>query len=324
MTLKNVLVAVPHKPEHREMFKAALPGAEFRFARADELADADLAAMDAVVGNLKAENLPKLTNLRLMQLISSGVAPHYLTLRDTHPKAVLCSATGAYGPGMAEYMLAALLMLMKNLHLYRDSQNQGAWVRRGEVRSPRGMRALLIGAGSIGTEFARLVKLLGAYTVGVRRSEGPYDASFDEMHTREDLDDLLPRADVVALSVPETPQTIGLMDARRFSLMKKGAYLLNVGRGSALDQDALVQALRSGHLAGASIDVTTPEPLPAESPLWKEQNLVITPHVSGFWHLQATHDRVIEIACENLKAFPDGPFISRVDYESGYAGKAGS
>ena len=321
MQLRNVLVSIPYKPGHEEAFRQSLPGAAFRFARSEELAEGEFAAFDAVVGNPGPEDLAKFTNLKLMQLLSSGVPAHFLTLRDTRPDAVLCSATGAYGPSMAEHMLAALLMLARKLHLYRDAMPEGKWENRGSVRSLRGMRALVVGAGSIGTEFARLMKLMGAYTVGVRRSHGPYDAVFDEMHTQDALDELLPGADVVALSVPHTPQTAGLMDARRFGLMKEGSYLLNVGRGSAVDQDALVDALRSGRLAGASIDVAEPEPLPSDHPLWREENLLITPHVSGFWYLHTTHDRVVDIACRNLQAYPHGPYVSRVDYETGYRAK---
>jgi phosphoglycerate dehydrogenase-like enzyme len=177
---------------------------------------------------------------------------------------------------------------------------------------------LVIGAGSIGTSFARLVKAMEARTIGVRRAPGNGDPAFDELHTLSELDMLLPQADVVALALPETPETIGLMDERRFGLMKEGSYLLNVDRGSVLDQKALLSALRSGRLAGAGVDVTSPEPLPPEHPLWKEKNMLITPHISGFYNLRETHDQGVEIACNNLRAFPEGPYTSRIDFNLGY------
>lgn len=318
MVLGKVLISMPVRPEHREQFQQAVSEADLVFAKFSELDEGQLASFDAVVGNPDAATLEKLTGLRFLQLISSGVPAHCLGLQAKRPGLLLCSASGAYGQAISEHMLAALLALMKRLPQYKDAMKTGAWASQGDVRSPRGMSVLVIGAGSIGTAFARLVKLLGARTVGVRRAGGGEMEGFDEMHTFGQLDALLPQADVVALAVPETPQTIGLMGASRFALLKPGSYLLNVGRGSTVDQHALLDALRTGRLAGASIDVTTPEPLPANHPLWQEKNLLITPHISGYFHLRATQDAVVSIACDNLSAFPQGPFKSRVDDGTGY------
>ena len=321
MKLENILISMPLTDEYREQFRKALYGARVRFARWQELNDEELAGFDAVVGNPASELLPKLKGLKLLQLSSSGVAPEYLKIKELRPGAVLCSSSGAFGQAISEHMLGVLMMLLKRLHEYRDDQATAEWIDRGHVRSLRGMTVLIIGAGSIGTDFARLVKMFGARTIGVRRTQGGKDPAYDEMHTYEELDELLPEADVTALSVPETPQTVGLLDARRFSLLKRGGYLLNVGRGSVLDQDALLSSLREGRLAGAGIDVTVPEPLPRDHPMWKEKNLIITPHISGFFHLKHTHDSIVDIACRNLAAWPEGPFISRVDFASGYRTK---
>lgn len=318
MNLKHVLVSMPLKPEHRGQFLRAMPDADVRFARAAELTDAELAGFDALVGNPKPELLAKMTGLKFVQLISSGVPAEYLGLRERSPGVVLCSSSGAFGLAISEHMLGMLLALVKRLHEYRDDQHAALWKDRGTVRAIRGMRVLVVGAGSIGASFARLVKAMGAVTVGVRRAPGQTDPAFDEMHTTEDLDSLLPQADVVALSLPETPETIGLMDERRFGLLKEGSYLLNVGRGSVIDQDALLAALKGGRLAGAGIDVASPEPLPPGHPLWQEKNMLITPHISGYYNLRETHDQGVDIACGNLRAFPGGPFTSRVDFQSGY------
>lgn len=314
----KVLISMPMRPEYKEQFTKALPGAQVVFARFTALSPEELASFEAVVGNPEPETLAQLTGMKFLQLISSGVAAHYLTLQHSHPGLILCSASGAYGQAISEHMVAALLMLMKRLHQYRDGMKTGAWQARGEVFSPRGMKVLVVGAGSIGSAFAKLMQALGSRTIGLRRQPGGQMEGFDELHTLDQLDSLLPTADVVALSLPETPQTTGLMDARRFALMKPGSYFLNVGRGSAVDQKALLDALQNGPLAGASIDVTTPEPLPPEHPLWQQDNLLLTPHISGFYHLRATHDAVVDIAINNLLAFPGGPFISRTDFDSGY------
>lgn len=321
MSLKNVLVSMPRPKEYAARFEEALPGAVFTYERFENLTEAQLAAFDAVVGNPDGETLKKLTGIRLLQLISSGVAENYVRFGENKQDFTLFSASGAYGQAISEHMVAALLMLMKRLHEYRDDMREAPWVSRGGVQSPRGMTVLVVGAGSIGTAFAQLMQYLGSRTIGLRRQADGDKTGFDEVHTIDQLDSLLPGADVVALSLPETPQTVGIMNEERFSRMKEGSYFLNVGRGSAVNQDALLKALDSGQLAGASIDVTEPEPLPKDHPLWRQKNLLLTPHVSGFYHLKATQDRVVDIAVHNLKAWPGGPYISQTDYRTGYRKK---
>ena len=119
-------------------------------------------------------------------------------------------------------------------------------------------------------------------------------------------DDMLAKADIVASCLPDTPETYHIYDAARFAAMKKGAYFVNVGRGTNVDQAALQEAVAQGHLAGAALDVTDPEPLPSSDPLWKTPGIYITPHISGGYHLQATHDYIVRIAADNLKRYRDG------------------
>ncbi|NLE69421.1 MAG: D-2-hydroxyacid dehydrogenase [Clostridiales bacterium] len=321
MSLKKVLVSMPNPRDYARQFEEALPGASFTYERFENLTGEDLAGFDAVVGNPDEKVLQQLTGLKLLQLISSGVADHYVERGKADPGLLLCSASGAYGHAISEHMVAALLMLMKRLHQYRDDMKTAPWVSRGRVTSPRGMKVLVVGAGNIGTAFARLMQQLGSRTIGLRRQADGDSAGFDEVYTIDMLDELLPQADVVALSLPDTPQTRGIMNAERFALMKAGSYFLNVGRGSAVNQEALLAALDSGHLAGASIDVTEPEPLPKDHPLWQQKHLLLTPHVSGFYHLKGTQDAVVDIALHNLKAWPEGPYTSLVDYKTGYRKK---
>lgn len=318
MKLKNILVSIPKLDGMKEAFTSAFPDTSLTFSRAEQLSDQELARFDALVGNVEPKILEKMTGLKLLQLSSSGVSKEHLDFSLSRPEIVLCSASGAYGQAISEHMLAALMALLKRLHEYRDDMQTAVWQSRGAVKSPRNLTILIVGAGSIGSAFGKLIQKLGSRTIGLRRSPGGGMDGFDEVYTMERLDSLLPQADVVALSLPETPDTINLMDERRFALMKPGSYLLNVGRGSAVNQDALLDALRSGHLAGASIDVTTPEPLPKDHPLWQEKNLLLTPHIAGFFHLRATYDNVIDIAIQNLKAWPEGPFIAKTDVKTGY------
>ena len=141
----------------------------------------------------------------------------------------------------------------------------------------------------------------------------------DGLYSLDQLDELLPQADYVACSLPGGNATYHLFDADRFARMKEGAVLINVGRGAAVDSYALNDALRSGHLGGACLDVVEPEPLPQDHPLWEAPNLLLTPHVSGFFHLPETLERVVRIAVNNLKAFVAGETLkNQVDFTTGY------
>lgn len=320
MKINNILTLIPMEPEHEAVLAAAAPGAAIVRARVRELTPDMVSKADVILGNLPPSFFPHMKNARLLQLGSAGVGEDYLKLGESHPELVLCCASGAYGVAISEHMLAALMMLMKRLHQYRDRQHAAAWESMGKVRSPRGMQVLVLGMGDIGTRFAQLMALLGATVKGIRRRAAEPPEGVSEVAGMDRLDELLPWADVVAMALPDTPATRQVMDAGRIGLMKQGSYLLNVGRGSALNQEALLEALESGRLAGAALDVTEPEPLPPGHPLWAQENLLLTPHISGQFHLKLTQDTIFEIAAHNIRALPNGPFRSRVDYEAGYRG----
>ena len=314
--IRNILVVMPAADSHRRQLEAAAPGAVFTYASSP--AEEDVARADAIVGNIRPELLAHAKNLKLLQLNSAGSNP-YLSLPAVCPGARLCCATGAYGLAISEHMMGVLLELMKKLALYRDNQFEGRWQDLGPVTSVYGANVLVVGMGDIGTSFARLCAAFGARVTGVRRRAGEKPDFVEFIRTPADLDALLPEADVVFLSLPETPETIGLMSDQRIALMKETAYLLNCGRGSAVDQAALLRAVRAGKLAGAGLDVTTPEPLSQDHPLWREPRIVITPHVSGQYHLAETHNRIVALACRNLRALQSGgPLESEVSFSAGY------
>ena len=314
--IRNILVVMPAADSHRRQLEAAAPGAVFTYASSP--AEEDVARADAIVGNIRPELLAHAKNLKLLQLNSAGSNP-YLRLPAVCPGARLCCATGAYGLAISEHMMGVLLELMKKLALYRDNQFEGRWQDLGPVTSVYGANVLVVGMGDIGTSFARLCAAFGARVTGVRRRAGEKPDFVESIRTPADLDALLPEADVVFLSLPETPETIGLMSDQRIALMKETAYLLNCGRGSAVDQAALLRAVRAGKLAGAGLDVTTPEPLSQDHPLWREPRIVITPHVSGQYHLAETHNRIVALACRNLRALQSGgPLESEVSFAAGY------
>ena len=273
---------------------------------------------NVLLGNVPPAMLSGSPALEWVQTGSAGVED-YIKPGVLAPDALLTNATGAYGLAIAEHMLGMLLMLLKKLELYRDAQRTGAWQSQGAVKAVYGSTVLVLGMGDIGGEFGRRCKALGAKVIGVRRSPRPCPDYADEVHLLADLDQLLPQADVVAVTLPGTEATRGLMDRVRLAKMKEGAVLLNVGRGFIVDTEALCDALESGRLAGAGLDVTDPEPLPAGHRLWNIPTAVVTPHVSGHYHLRETHQRIVNIFAENLRRFQAGePLRNQVDFATGY------
>ena len=183
---------------------------------------------------------------------------------------------GAHAAKAGEFGLMSVLMLHTHMPAIVTNQRDGNW--QSLFSTPiAGKTALVVGVGSLGGGAATQLKRLGLEVLGVNRSGRPHP-DIDEMVTTERIDDVLPRADYVFVSLPSTPQTVGLFDRRRLERMKPGAGIVNVGRSSAMDYEALSDLLRAGHLSGAIIDVFDPEPLPPESPLWHVPNLVVTPH----------------------------------------------
>ena len=147
----------------------------------------------------------------------------------------------------------------------------------------------------------------------------PGDPAFDEMRTNDELDAVLPETDLLVMALPNTPDTAGILSRERMALLPKGAYVVNVGRGAAVDQDALIDLLNSGHLGGAALDVVVPEPLPAEHPLRGAKNLLLTPHVAGNMTLPYTQQKSIDMFLEDLENYLAGkPLRHAVDRKRGY------
>lgn len=331
MNEKRALVTIPTGERHRSLLQQAAPGWEFRFRGTDTLVCAPQEALpgqpvtqedvdwaQVILGNVPAAMLHGSPALEWLQTNSAGVEA-YIRPGVLAGDTLLTNATGAYGLAIAEHMLGMLLELFKKLELYRDAQKSGAWQSQGAVKAVYGSTVLVLGMGDIGGEFAARCKALGAKVIGVRRSPRPCPEYADEVHLLEDLDSLLPQADVVAITLPGTDATRGLMSRERLAKMKEGAVLLNVGRGFIVDTEALCDALERGHLSGAGVDVTDPEPLPPTHRLWNIPTAVVTPHISGFYHLRETHERIVGIFLENLRHFQAGePLRNLVDFATGY------
>lgn len=318
--MEKILNLLPLTKTEQLEFLAAAPGCEQVFHPTDNMSvlfppsPADwFVGKTIILGNPSPADLTHATDLKWLQTWSAGTDA-YNRPGILPPNALLTSATGAYGQSVSEHMLAMLLSLMKKLPLYRDGQFSGSWQDLGAVKTLVGAKVLLLGTGDLGSSFALLCKALGAYTIGLRRYSSKPAPGVDEMHALSEVDSFLPQADVVAMTLPGTQDNRHFMDERRLSLMKKDAILINAGRGRCVDTDALTSALQNGNLWGAGLDVTQPEPLPQDHPLWQCPNVFITPHIAGGEHLSITRDRIVSIALENLRNYLAGqPLRNRVN-----------
>ena len=248
----------------------------------------------------------------------AGVDP-LLKSHALGPDTLLTNGSGAYGVTIAEHMVMVTLMMLRRYPEYHQFVEEKQFRSDLMIGSIYGATILICGTGDIGSKFAqRLRPFRPAKIIGVNRT-GRKAEGFDEIFPISQLDEILPQADIVALTLPGTPETDNLLSARRIASMKDEAYLINVGRGNCIDQEALISALNSGHLAGAALDVFRQEPVPEDDPAWNTKNLLFTPHCSGKMTMAYTRDTLVDSFCENLQRFHDGlPLNHLVDPELGY------
>jgi phosphoglycerate dehydrogenase-like enzyme len=253
--------------------------------------------------------------LRLIQLINAGIDP--LLPLDWLPEgAILCNASGIHGPKLQEWAVMVLLMLHAQMPYFATAQREGLWSRR-TTPLIAGRTVLVFGTGGLGSAVARAGHQLGLATIGVKREVAPV-GDFDSVVSLDGAFEALPRADFVVLTLPLTPATRGLADAAFFAALRPGAGFANFGRGALVDQAALCAALEAGTPGGAILDVTNPEPLPSDSPLWRAKNLIITPHVSCDDPETYIADSV-HLLLDNLARLGDGRALrNRIDPAKGY------
>jgi phosphoglycerate dehydrogenase-like enzyme len=316
--MEKIVVVLPVTATQKARLTAAAAGREICFCTEETVSLQLLSGATVVMGQVAPSLVTRVPTLRWMQLAYAG-ADGYTDPGVLPPGAVLTNATGAYGLALSEHLLACLLMLIKKLHRYYPNQQAHAWRDEGTVTSIYGAKTLVVGCGDIGCAFAERMHGLGSRVWGIRRHPGPAPAYLEGMYGMEMLKTLLPEMDIVAAALPDTRETRKLFDRAFFQGMRPGAYFLNIGRGSAVDTEALADALYGGHLGGAAVDVTDPEPLPEAHRLWEAPNLILTPHVSGQFHLPETLNRIVEIAAENLERYLRGePLKNVVDFATGY------
>lgn len=305
-----------HK-QHLARMQEAAPGARF-IHETDEREQLKVAPeTDVFIGWPADDFLAAATKLRWIQLASAGVDRYVRDARLRERGILLTNASGVFGPCIAEHVMGLLLGFSRGIANCVRQQLEHKWGHPGGVFELVGKTLLVVGLGDIGREVAVRAGAFGMNVIGVKRSMGPKPPQVQSLHTIDELDALLPKADVVVISLPLTAGTRGLFDRKRLGRLKKSAIIINIGRGAIIDEAAMIERLQAGELGGAGLDVFEKEPLPPTSPLWDLPNVIVSPHLSG--RTPAYRERFAEIVCDNLRRFVSGePMRNVVDWERGY------
>ena len=236
-----------------------------------------------------------------------------------NPDCILTNSN-VYGVTIAEHVVMVTLMLLRRMPEYQQIMGERGWYNQLPIRSIRDNEFTLLGTGNIGSRVAELLRGMGAgKIIGVSRSGKAQPGLYDQVYPISELENVLKDTKNLIMSLPGTAETIRILDRERIALLPSGAYVINVGRGTAIDQEALMEALNSGRLAGAALDVMDPEPLPQDHPLWTTKNLILTPHVSGNMTLGYTRNENVRLFCQDLRNYAAGrPLQGYVDRKRGY------
>ena len=272
---------------------------------------------DIVVGWPGEEQLEKAERVKWIHLASAGADPAVRSKIVRDRGIIVTNSSGVFGIPIAEHVFGLMLALSRKLHEAVESQREGVWRRPQGPGELYGKTAGILGLGDIGSEVAKRAKAFGMRVVAVKRRPAERPPWVDELYGEDGIDRVVTEADFLILCLPGTGATRRVLSRERIWSMKAGAYVINIGRGSLIDEAALIEALQSGRIQGAGLDVFETEPLPAESPLWRMKNVIISPHYAG---LNPHHaDRSIAIFCRNLEQYLRGePMENRVDLDEGY------
>ena len=322
--LKKVLVGFA-TPELLKKMSLIMPDVEF--VTADQLTD-DQHNFDAVLAGCRQSNLIKRApNAVWYHAYSAGVdacmkVPKIQNLVNREEGLILTNSSGTAAAVIAEHTIAMMMSMTRGLHRYRDNQNGSNWNRSTSnelnlMQTVTGKTMLVLGLGSIGQEVAIRANALGMNVVATRNSSRSGPDYIDYVGLSNETIELAQKADVIVNALPLTDSTRGFLDKDFFKAMRPTAYYISIGRGGTTDTQALLDVLMNKEIAGAALDVTDPEPLPRDHPLWKLDNVLITPHISGTGG--ESLNKTIALALENLRRYQNGePMLNMVDTTLGY------
>ncbi len=314
---KKILVQNMNK-ERLANLRLLAPNVEFVSVSNDRDVAAHIENADAINRAIRPEHLRKTKNLRWVHSRTAGVE-RYLFDEFIESDVVLTNAQGMYGPAMAEHVLGMILMFTKALAKQHERKLEARWGqdRSQPVNDLAGRTMLILGLGGIGKQVAQRAAGFEMVILAIDPQDIEKPDHVRAIYPPSELDRLLPQADVVVSTVPHTEHTHRYFGKKQFDLMKPTAYFINVGRGKTVVQEELIEALKHGSIAGAGLDVTDPEPLPADHPLWKLDNVVITPHMSG--RTAESFHRGWLLFRENVRRFVAGePLLNVVNKKAGY------
>jgi len=282
--------------------------------------DSDSADPEVLIGSCPADLIGDSTKLVWVQIFSAGAERCLAVDRLASGEIVLTNGQKMSAPAIGEHAVAMAMSLARGLvrygHLMPEGQWDRDWARTGGIYSVSGKTLLVVGLGGIGSAAAQRANALGMRVIATRNSSREGPSYVDYVGLSDEIVELVAEADIIVNALPLTPTTTGLFDADLFARVKPGAYFINVGRGGTVVTDALVDALESGRLAGAGLDVTDPEPLPADHPLWQMNSVIITPHVS--WAGYDVRFRNLLLR-ENIRRYLAGEaLLNVVDPDRGY------
>ena len=289
-----------NKPDGKEEFNALLAEAEVIYGLF-----------------LPRDMVARAPRLKWVQTMSAGV-DRFASMDIWESPVILTGVSGIHATPISEFVLAFMLMFVKQAPLIVRSQIKHEWARF----MPTGLRDKtvgIVGLGNIGREVARLSKAFGMKVIATRRSAGPSSRAryVDKLLPNRQLKQLLGESDFVVIATPLTPETTGLIRADELKAMKSSAYIINIGRGGIIDEEALIRALDEKKIAGAGLDVTATEPLPPDSRLWDFDNVILSPHVSG--GMEDYMQRATDLFCDNLNRYINGKkLINIVNTKRGY------
>jgi phosphoglycerate dehydrogenase-like enzyme len=309
------------RPDAVKWLQQVAGGAELVVAKSRKEAANLLDGTDVLLGYCTQETLNNGLELRYILNYSAGVDRCTSSPLIQERDLLVTNMQRIYGPGIAEHTIGMMYMLTRKLHVFHNRQREQQWdrgaVKRTEMWEVQGRTMLVVGLGGIGTEIARRANALGMRVIATRNSsrQGPDFVAY--VGLSHELAKLAGQADVVVNATPLTPATTGFFDRKLFAKMKPGAYFINVGRGKSVVSGDLIDALNTGHLGGAALDVQDPEPLPPGHPLWSARNIIITPHISA--GSDAQMERFWLVVRENLRRYTQGErMLNVVDIKRGY------
>lgn len=295
-------------------------GFSIDFFENSEQSDGKVSDAEVFYGSA-SELLSQMPELKWCHSAYAGAGHLIVTGKFDSGDVILTNSSGAYGLTIGEHIIMVSLMLMRRMPEYNKLMSTHGWMQELPIRSIAGSHVAIVGTGDIGKNAAARFRVMGASKlIGFNRSGRDIDI-FDSVYKLDSFDEIIPKEDIdiLILCVPGTPNSKGILSKERIDKLPNWTYVVNVGRGSAIDQDALVSALNEGRLAGAALDVTEPEPLPEDHPLWTAKNCIITPHISGDMGLPYTVDKTVEFFCENMRRYTHGEeLINIVDIKEGY------